>query len=63
MYSSEESFIVSNCFRTKSKFKMDSPIASRVVDVDDISLAVKRFHPEDDEGNWRIYCLLSLSFQ
>ena len=42
---------------------MDSPIASRVVDVDDISLVVKQFHLEEDEGNGEYTAFYSQSLQ
>ena len=62
MYWSDDLFFVSNLFRTKSNSKMESLIVFWVVDVVDISLAVKQFHPEKDVVNWRIYPSFQGSF-
>ena len=51
--------VASNCFRTKSKAKMEGTIYFRVTAVGDTTLVVKQFCLEEDEENWRVYCLQS----
>ena len=41
-------FLFPNVSELNLNFKMESPVVSLVVDVDDISLVVKQFHLEED---------------